>query len=177
MASRLLDDPRDPVVAVADHPAVPGRVRKPGGENRARRVAVDVLGDQAGDRRGPQERSVAREHQDVAVVDVTTRLLGERREADADRVAGAALDVLLDELEEQVGAVLLQLLGHPFGAMAHDHDRAVDDALAERVEHVEKHRPPAEQVERLGPLGAHPGALAGGEDHPRERSTGHGPSF
>ena len=46
---------------------------------------------------GPQQRRVAGEDEDVAVVVVV--VVGEAGEADADGVAGAPLDVLLDELE------------------------------------------------------------------------------
>ena len=63
-----------------------------------------VLVDQRGDGGGPQQRRVAGEHEDVAVVGVEL-VVGEGGEADADGVAGAPLDVLLDEVEEQVGLV------------------------------------------------------------------------
>ena len=132
-----------------------------------------VLGHERGEGVGPQQRRVAGEHHHGAVVvDV---VVGEGGEADAHGVARAPLHALLDEVDVQVTeALLLHLLGHPLGAVAdHDHG-AVDGQVGEGVEHVEHHRPAAEQVEGLGPLRAHPRALAGGEDDGRDRTTAHG---
>ena len=46
----------------------------------------------------------------------------------------------------------------------------LDVELGQRVEHVEHHRPAAQVVQGLGPVRAHPGALAGGEHDGGERS-------
>ena len=86
-----------------------------------------------------------------------------------DGVAGAPLHALLDEVEQQVGRLVLELLGDPLGAVAHDDHDPATAQLGERVEDVEQHRPAAQQVERLGPGGAHAGALAGGEDTTADR--------
>ena len=71
----LLHDARDAVVlAHPDDAAVAGRVGEPGGEDRAGGPRVPVLGHELGDGLGPQQRGVAGEHEDVAVV-----LVGRRR--------------------------------------------------------------------------------------------------
>ena len=58
------------------------------------------------------------------------------------------------------------LLGDPVALVADDDHGAlsVSTSLSD-VEHVHEHRPTAEPVERLGPLGSHATALAGREDH------------
>ena len=93
-------------------------------------------------------------------------------ERDADRVAGAALHALLDELDRHLGdELLLERLGDPFGAVADDDDDAFERQLGERVDDVQHHRAPAQRVQHLGRAGAHPGALAGGEDDGGEGSV------
>ena len=145
-----------------------------GGEHGARRVGAGGALDQRGDGGGPQQRRVAGQHEHVGV-GVVELVVGKAVSADADGVAGAALDVLLDELERHLGRGVQELLGDPLGAVADDDDRAPDLAVRERVEHVEHHGPPAQQVQRLGPGRPHPGALAGGEDDGGEGPRGHGP--
>ena len=161
-----------PVVLVADDPAVAGGVGHPGGEHRAGGVGRAVAGDEGGDGLGPQQRRVAGSTR-MSVSASSISSSGRAVRPDAHGVAGAPLDVLLDEVDDQVGLVLLELLGDPLGAVADDHDRPLGSAVADRVEHVEQHRPAAQQVQRLRSVRAHPGALAGGEDERGERTLGH----
>ena len=99
VASRLLDDPGDAAVLVADDPAVAGRVVHVGGEDGGAVAPGLVEGDQAGEGLGPQQRRVARDDQHGrGVVEV---VVGEGGEADHHRVARAPLDPLLDEVDVQ----------------------------------------------------------------------------
>ena len=155
----MLDDAGDALVLAHPHDAaVAGGVVEPGGEDRAGGAGVAVLGHERGDGAGTQQRRVAGEHEHVDVV-VDVVVVGQAGEADGDGVAGAALHVLLHELEAQPGAVLGELLGDALGAVAHHHDGPVDLRRRQRVEHVQHHRPPAEQVQGLGPRRPHPRAL------------------
>ena len=129
-----------------------------------------MLGDQLGHRLGPQQRGVAGEDDDVAVV-VLVVVVGEAGEADGDGVARAPLVLLLDELEAQPGAVLGELLGDALGAVADHHDGPLELRRGQGVEDVQDHGPPAEQVQRLGPGRPHAGALAGGEHHGGHRRS------
>ena len=63
------------------------------------------------------------------------------------------------------GRLLLHLLGDPLGAVADDHDRAVDAAgrSSAWMTCITIGRPQM-QVQGLGARRPHPGALAGGED-------------
>ena len=170
----LLHDPGDAVIVADPHdPAVAGGVVEHRGEDRAGRPGVPVLGHEAGHRLGPQERRVAGDHEDVAVV-LRLVVLGQTGEADGHRVARAPLDGLLDELERQPRAVLGELLRDPLGAMPDDDHRPLELGSGQRVEDVEHHRPPAQQVQRLRPGRPHPRALTSGKDHSREPSIGHG---
>ena len=178
----VLDDASDPIVLAHPHDAaVAGGVGEAGGEDGARGAGVAVLGDEGGDGGGAEQRRVTREHEDVEVV--VQVVVGKAGEAHADGVTGAALHLLLDEFEPQAGVVLGELLGDALGAVAHDHHGPVDLRRREGVEHVEHHRPAAEQVERLRPGRPHPRALARRQDDCREvpirhanRSTAPAPS-
>ena len=80
----VLDDAGDAVVLAHPHDAaVAGGVVEPGGEDRAGGVGAAVLAHQRGDRVGPQQRRVAREHQHVDVV-VEVVVVGQAGEADGD---------------------------------------------------------------------------------------------
>ncbi len=129
-------------------------------------------GHERGDRLGAQQRGVAGEHEDVAVLLVEV-VVGEDGQPDAGRVTGAALHVLLDEVEHEVGGFLLQLLGDPLRAVADHDDRPAGVALGQRIEHVEQHGPPAQQVEGLRAGRAHAGALSSGEDDGGQGALGH----
>ena len=95
----LLDDAVDPALGVAHDAAVAGRIVDPGGQQRGRGVGVAVLGGQPGQGLGPEQRDVAR-HDDQVVLEV--EVVGEGGERHADRVAGAPLVGLLDELDRDV---------------------------------------------------------------------------
>ena len=129
MASRCSTMRTHAVVLAPHDPAVAGGVGDPGGEHGAGGArSARCSRDERGDRLGPQQRRVAGQHEDVAVV--VEVVVGEAGEPDGDGVAGAALDVLLDELEAQAGAVLAELLGDPLGAVADDDHRPADLAVA-----------------------------------------------
>ena len=141
------------------------------GEDRRGRVLVAVLGREHRDRLGPQERLVAGQHEDVVFgVEIVERA---RRERDAHRVAGAALHVLLDELDRHLGhELLLERLVDPVGAVADDdHDPFEHAQLGERVDHVEHHRPAAQLVQHLRRAGTEARALTGGEHDGGERTV------
>jgi hypothetical protein len=126
---------------------------------------------QRGDGGRTQQRGVTRQHEHVGVVEVDL-VIGERGEPDADRIAGAALHVLLHEVEQQVGVLLLELLGDALGAVTHDHHGAPRGAVAQRVEDVHQHRLAAQQVQRLGAVGPHAGALARRQHDGGQRTHG-----
>ena len=154
-----LDDAVDPALRVAHDPAEAPRPRRElGGEQRHRGVGLPVHGGQAGQQLGPDERRVARHDDHVALV---VGVVGERGERHARGVAGAPLHVLLDEHDRHVGGdLLLQRLGDPLGAVADDDHDPLERQRAERVDHVEHHRAPAQRVEDLRGGRAHAGALA-----------------
>ncbi len=131
--------------------------------------------NQRGDGGGPQQRRVPRQDEQITVGQVEL-VVGESREADTHGIAGPSLHVLLDELEQQVGLLLLELLGHPLGAVAHDDDRPAHGAVTEGVEHVQEHGPPAQQVQGLRAVGPHAGPFAGGQHDGGEGTIAH-PSF
>ena len=72
-----------------------------------------------------------------------------------------------------VVGLVLQLLRDHLGAVADHDDRLAHVALGQRVEHVEHHRPAAQQVQWLRTRRPHPGALAGGEDDGGQPALGH----
>ena len=168
----VLDDAVDAAPLVADHPAVAARVVDARGEDRRGRVAQAVLGGEHRERVGADERRVGEEHEQVVV---GVEVVGERGERDADCVAGAALHVLLDELDGHVdraaraGEALLHRLRDVLGAVPDDDDDAVERQRAEGVEHPEEHRATAQLVEHLRGRGPHARALAC-----REHDRGHG---
>src|SRR5581483_4401966 len=63
------------------------------------------------------------------------------------------------------------------GAVTDDDDGLVDRTVGQRVEDVQDHRAPAEQVERLRTGRAHAGALTCGEDDGTEGAFGHWQEF
>ena len=154
----LLDDAVDPALLVAHDPAVPGRVGHPGGEQRSGGVGPAVLGGQPGQCLRPQERDVAGHHDEV-VLEVVVEGVG--GEGHADRVTGAALAVLLDELDRDItGQLLLQRLGDVLRGVPDDHHDALEGQQLERVEHVEQHGTAAERVQHLRRGRPHARALA-----------------
>ena len=166
----LLDDAIDDAVGVADDAPVPRGVVELGGEDRRRGVGEAVLGGQRGEGVGSQQRRVAGEDEDVVF---GVEIEAGAGEADAGGVPGPEALVLLDELEGDLGGeLLLDGLADPFGAVADDDDDPGERELDEPVEDVEDHRAAAQRVQHLRRLGAHPGALAGGEDHGGDGSVG-----
>ncbi len=118
--------------------------------------------DQCGEGRGPEQRGVAGQDHHVALLVA----LREPGQPDGDGVTGPALGGLLDEFDlHPLGGALDEGLGHPLGAVPDDDDHAVHVELGQGVEHVEHHRAPAQVVEGLRTVGAHPGPFPGGEDH------------
>ncbi len=164
----LLDDAVDPPLGVAHDPAVAGGIVDPGGEQRRGGVGAAVLGGQLREGLGPQQGRVAH-HDDQVVLEV--EVVGEGAERDAGGVAGAALALLLDELDRDVaGELLLQGLGHVLRGMTDHHHDAFERQQLQRVEHVQQHRTAAERVQHLGGGGAHAGALARRQHHCAHRS-------
>ena len=118
-----------------------------------------------------QQRVVAGQHEDVVFgVEIVERA---RRERDAHRVAGAALHVLLDELDRHLGhELLLERLGDALGAVTDDdHDPLEHVQLGERVDDVQHHRAAAQLVQHLRRSGTDARALAGGQHHGSERTV------
>ena len=128
----LLHDAVDAAAGVAHDAPVSGRVVELGGEDGGRGVGQAVLGGELGERLGPQQRGVAGEDEDVVFAVEVEAGPGE---ADAGRVAGAALEALLDELDRDLGGeLLLDRLGHRLGAVADDDHDAGQRQLHQPVE-------------------------------------------
>ena len=105
---------------------------------------------------------------------VVAHVVGEARQADAGGITRTPLDVLLHELEQEIGLLGLQFLGHALGAMTdHDHD-PVDRTIGQGIEDVPQHRLATQQMEGLRPRRPHADSLAGGEHDRRQASIGHG---
>ena len=164
----LLDDVVGPALVVADQPAeVRREVVELGGEQGRRGVGLAVVAGEPGQHLRAHERRVARHHQDIAV---DVGVIRERRQTNADRVAGAALHALLDEFDRHLARdLLLERLGDPLGPVAHDDHDPLERQCDERVHHVEQHRPSTERMQHLGCLGAHTRTLTRGEDHGSQR--------
>ena len=168
----LLDDAQHPVVGTADDPAVAGRVVQHRRQHGDGVVVGDVGGDELVERLGPQQRRVAGEHDDRRlVVEVVAR---DGRHPARRRVAGAALLELLDERDVRPRrGELGDLRGDLLGVMADDDRGRRRPQPLQGLDDVEDHRPAADHVQRLGAVGAHPRALAGGEHDGRNaHSTG-----
>ena len=65
---------------------------------------------------------------------------------------------------DHAGCQLLHLLGDLLGPVADDEGGAVGVEQREGMDDVQHHRPTADQVQRLGAIGAHPRSLTGRED-------------
>ena len=160
---------RTVAVAAAHDPAVAGRVGHRAASRtwprcRWRRAASTSASRVSGRSSGVSPGS-------TTTVDVVVEVVvGQRGQADDHGVAGAALDVLLDEGDvAEPGPAPGRLAWSPARRRGRRPRRcARRRSSASGVEHVQHHRPTADQVQRLGPVGAHPGALAGGEDDGRD---------
>ena len=144
-------------------------------QHGARRVGLAVLTHEGRERGRAQQRGVARENDDVAILGV--EVVGEGGEGHRGGVAGAAGNVLLDEVYDQMWRrLLLQGLRHPLGAVADNHHCPFHRQFRKGVEHVQQHRPAHEHVQRLRPGRVHPGALSSRQHHRSQRTvTAHVP--
>ena len=126
---------------------------------------------QRGERLGPQQRRVAREHDHVLHLVV---VVGQPRQPDGQRVAGPRLGELLDEFDlHGRRRVLHEGLGDPFTPVADDDHDAPHVDLGHGVEHVQDHGAAAQEVQRFGAFGAHPRPLPGGQDDGGQSAFGH----
>ena len=80
-----------------------------------------------------------------------------------------------NSISSDAGACSTSVLVTHSAAVAHDDHDAGDLQLGQRVEDVKDHRAAAQLVQRLRPVRAHAGALAGGKDHGGEWSARHRP--
>ena len=154
----LLDDRRDPAIRPANDPAVAGRVVHPGADERERRAAGPLLGDDALEERRRLHRRVAHGHEHDAIG------AGDRLEADADGVRRSALRLLA----HRRGSIADRGLDRFGSVPGHDH-RTLHADRRKGVEDVEDERPAGERVQHLRDAGAHAGALARGQDDGRGR--------
>ena len=119
------------------HPAVPPGILYFGGEHRRARIGGPVVPHQRGQRLGAQEGRVAREDDDILFLVV---VIGQAGEPEGERVAGARLRLLLDELDlHGRGGVLHERLGDPLGPVTDHDDDPGDVDLRHGVEDVEDH--------------------------------------
>jgi hypothetical protein len=157
----LLDDPGHRPVRGPDDPAVPGGVRRDTAEHGGRRAGRGMVGDERRECRRRQQRGVARDDDDHAVL-----IGGHGAERDPHGVPGAPLLVLHDRRRGRRGRgeVLADSI-----AMVADHHHGVPGVQGVGGgEHVAEQRSSGETVQHLRRRGRlHPGALAGGEDDDR----------
>ena len=156
----VLDDRADATVLREVQATVARDVGRGHREHRAGVVRRHGALDQVLDRVGAQERRVTREHDDRALE------AAERVAHDAHRMAGAQTLRLLDE-----GHILAcQRRAHLVGAVADDHDHAVDAGVAGGTNRPPDQRRVEDLVNYFGMTGLHTRTLARGEDN---RSNGH----
>ena len=149
----LLDDRRDPAIRPANDPAVARRVVHPGADERERRAAGPLLGDDALEERWRQHRRVAHRDEHDAIG------AGNGLETDADGVARSALRLLAHR-----GGSIADRGLHRLGPVpGHDH-RALHADRREGVEDMEDERAAGKRVQHLRDAGAHADALARGQD-------------
>ena len=151
-AVAVLDDALDVAVGVADDAAVAGRVVEDRRGQRRRRLLGLVLLDQRLEGLGPDQRTVAAQHERLAR-EILQMLL-----AAHDGVGGAQLLGLLhpDDVRRIVGKSLLDLVG----AEPDDHVNLVYADTSARIEHIRQHGPAGHFVQHLRQLGVHPAAHA-----------------
>ena len=131
-----------------------------------------MVAHQRGQRLWAQQRRVPREDDHILFLVV---VIGQAGEPDGERVAGARLRLLLDELDlHGRGGVLHQRLGDPLGPVADHDDDPGDVDLRHGVEDVEDHRAAAEEMEGLRPHRVHARPLTRGQDHGGEPASFHG---
>ena len=152
-----LHDLRDGALRVTHHAPVAARIREHRRGHRRRRPAGLVRRDQLGDRLGADQRYVAAQYHDGrACVDRLGR--GDHRAAGA---VGLWLHDQLDTIRQDRGERPRRRIDD------HDARRARAQSGAHRPQ---AHRQPAELVQHLRYLRAHPRPLARSEDHDRRRA-------
>ena len=169
----VLDDAGDAVVLADPHDAaVAGGVVEPGGEDRAGGVGAAVLGDQLGDRcraaaaacrRGARAR---RRRRRVSSSGRPVRPTA--RASPVPRCTCCSTNSRRSPALSSVSFLVTRSAPWPTTTTA----RSIS-AGRQRVEHVEHHGAPAEQVQRLRPGRPHPRALARRQHHRRQVPTAH----
>ena len=155
---RLLDDAPQPAAAIAHDAAVAGRI---GELRRQQREAVGAgAREQRAQRLGAQQRHVAVEHQHLVRI-------GNRGHRLLQRVAGAELLALLRPVQRSDAARTAR--AHALAAVAVDHVDRFGRELRGQLEHMRQQRLAGQRLQHLGQLRAHALALAGREDHDRQR--------
>ncbi len=170
----MLDDPEDVArPLLAQDAAVAGRVLDLGGEDRDRVRVGRVRGQQLSERRGVQQRDVARHDDDGALGDRTGgvrspvgggRLRGgvQRRHGDLDGAPGARDVVLVGE--HHLGVHVLRVRDDLLAPVPHDDDHATRLEAAGGAQRVAEEGAAAEPVQDLRCGRAHPGSFTCGED-------------
>jgi hypothetical protein len=164
----VLDDALQHAGGVADQATVGhgpighGRQeRQAGRAGRARR-------DQLVDALGAQERRVARQDHDDAIVGLAL----EGRQRAQDGVAGALGLGLQRDVDRARAVATIEHGLHGVELVAEDRDHALGAGGARGLDRPRDHRAASDLVEHLGALALHAGAQAGGHDqHDRMRTT------
>ena len=154
-AGLLLHHVENVAARIADHAAVAGGVVHHGAHQDAGGGAFGLLRDQAAQRGGAQQRTIAVEHHQVAIQ------VRHGIAADHDGVAGALLFGLLDEADAGGGHGLAHLIGlvpdHGEDSLRRgEFERGIDDVLEQSLS--------AGLVQHFGLAALHAGAESGGED-------------
>ena len=153
-----LDDGLEGAVRADDEPAVLAGVLGREAEHHDRGIGRGAARlEQHLEGLGPDQRGVAIEHQDIALIPVSGEG-AERRARRLDRVGGAALGGLDHRRHRRHGGRHLRRL------RPDHHDHPVGLKGFEAGQYMLDHRPPGQGVHHLGQLRFHPPALAGGED-------------
>ena len=151
----VLDDARHTAIPGPDHTAIASGVVDLSGQQGDACLALSVRCHQGRQRRGRQQRGVARQHHDVVVVKVCDVVEGAERHA--DRITSPALLCLHREGDlESARCELGDRLDHMIRLVTHDDDDPVDVELGERVDHVQHHWPSTDAMEGFGERRAHP---------------------
>ena len=169
----LFDDGDDLAVLRAQDAPVAGRIGQRRGEHGRNGGIGAVGGDQVGQRIGVEQRYIA-----VSDHDAAGEFVGQRRQAAADRVAGAELFVLHRDVDGSA-EVTAQLLGggcHLVAVLADHHHEVLRRYLGRRVHCMGQHAAACQGMQHLVGVGAHAGARTGGKDNDRRFGVcSHGP--
>ena len=160
----LFDDASDLAVFLADDPAISGRVVEHAGQEGARVLVGDMGGDQLVERVGLEQGSVAGQDDDGGVVVVIVAV--ECRHADGCCIARTVLFELLDERHVGPGRRALGDLFRDGLSLVTDHDGGASRLeFLKRMDHVEHHGAPTNEVERLRATRSHARAFPSSEDN------------